>query len=36
MGAVIAAADHTLDNEGTSAQLKAEIRRVMKEMLNDG
>jgi dephospho-CoA kinase len=33
MGAVIAAADHTIDNEGTSAQLNAEISRVMKEML---
>jgi dephospho-CoA kinase len=33
MGAVIAAADHTIVNEGTLAQLKTEIRRVMKEML---
>jgi dephospho-CoA kinase len=35
MGAVIAAADHTIVNEGTSAQLKTEIRRVMKEMVED-
>lgn len=35
MGDVIAAADHTLINEGTSAQLRTEIRQLMKEMLND-
>jgi dephospho-CoA kinase len=35
MGAVIAAADHTIVNERTSAQLKTEIRRVMKEILED-
>jgi dephospho-CoA kinase len=35
MGAVIAAADHTIMNEGTSTQLKTEIRRVMKEMLEN-
>jgi len=35
MGAVIAAADHTIVNEGTSAQLKTEIRQVMKEMVDD-
>ena len=33
MGAVIAAADHTIMNEGTSAQLKTEIRQVIKELL---
>jgi dephospho-CoA kinase len=35
MGAVIAAADRTIVNEGTLAQLKTEIRQVMKEMLKD-
>jgi dephospho-CoA kinase len=35
MGAVIAAADHTIVNEGTLDQLKTEIGRVMKEMLED-
>jgi dephospho-CoA kinase len=35
MGAVIAAADHTIVNEGTSAQLKTEIGRVVKETLED-
>jgi dephospho-CoA kinase len=35
MGAVIAAADHTIVNEETLAQLKTEIMRVMKEMLED-
>jgi dephospho-CoA kinase len=35
MGAVIAAADHKIVNEGTLAQLKTEIRRVMKETLED-
>ncbi len=35
MGAVIAAADHTIVNEGTLAQLKTEIRQVMKEMVDD-
>jgi dephospho-CoA kinase len=35
MGAVIAAADHTIVNEGTLAQLKTEIMQVMKEMLED-
>jgi dephospho-CoA kinase len=34
MGAVIATADHTIINEGTLAQLKTEIRRVMKELLD--
>jgi len=33
MGAVIDAADHTIVNEGTLAQLKNEIRQVMKEMI---
>ena len=35
MGAVIAAADHTILNEGTLAQLKTEIRQLMKEMVDD-
>jgi dephospho-CoA kinase len=35
MGAVIAAADHTIVNEGTLAQLKKKIRQVIKEMLED-
>jgi len=35
MGAVIAAADHTIMNEGTLVQLKTEIRTVMKEMVDD-
>jgi len=35
MGTVIAAADHTIVNEGTLAQLKTEIRLVMKEMIED-
>jgi len=35
MGAVIAAADRTIVNKGTLTQLKTEIRRVMKEMLED-
>jgi dephospho-CoA kinase len=35
MGAVIAAADHTIVNEGTLAQLKTKIRRLMKEVLED-
>ncbi len=35
MGAVIAAADQTIVNEGSLAQLKTEIRRVMKEMLEN-
>jgi dephospho-CoA kinase len=35
MGAVIAAADHTIVNEGTLAQLKTEIKQVMKKMVDD-
>lgn len=35
MGAVIAAANHTIVNEGTLAQLKNKIRQVMKEMSED-
>jgi len=35
MGAVIAAADHMIVNEGTWAQLKKKIRQVLKEMLED-
>jgi dephospho-CoA kinase len=35
MGAVIAAADHTIVNEGTVAQLKKKIQQVIKEMLED-
>jgi len=35
MGTVIAAADHTIVNEGTSTQLKTEIRQIVKEMLAD-
>ena len=35
MGDVIAAADQTIVNEGTSAQLKTEIRQVMKEILEN-
>jgi dephospho-CoA kinase len=35
MGAVIAAADHTIVNEGTLAQLKTEISKVIKELLDD-
>jgi dephospho-CoA kinase len=35
MGAVIAAADHMIVNEGTIAQLKKKIRQVLKEMLED-
>jgi dephospho-CoA kinase len=35
MGAVIAAADHTIVNTGTLAQLKTEIGRVVKETLED-
>ncbi|MHC3129316.1 MAG: flagellar hook-basal body complex protein FliE [Candidatus Bathyarchaeota archaeon] len=35
MGAVIAAADHMIVNEGTVAQLKNKIRQVIKEMLED-
>jgi dephospho-CoA kinase len=35
MGDVIAAADHTLMNEGTSAQLRTEIKQLMKEILKD-
>ena len=35
MGDVIVAADQTIVNEGTSAQLKTEIRRVMKEILEN-
>jgi dephospho-CoA kinase len=34
MGDVIAAADHTIGNEGTSTKLRAEIRQLMKEMLH--
>jgi len=35
MGAVIAAADHTIVNEGTVAQLKKKIQQLIKEMLED-
>ncbi len=35
MGAVIAAADHTIVNEGTLVQLKTKIGQVVKEMLED-
>jgi len=35
MGAVIAAADHTIVNEGTVAQLKKKIQQVIKEVLED-
>lgn len=35
MGAVIAAADHTIVNERTVAQLKKKIQQVIKEMLAD-
>jgi len=35
MGAVIAAADHMIVNEGTVAQLKKKIRQVIKELLED-
>jgi dephospho-CoA kinase len=35
MGAVIAAADYMIVNEGTLAQLKKKIRQVLKEMLED-
>jgi len=35
MGAVIAAADHMIVNEGTIAQLKKKIQQVLKEMLGD-
>ena len=35
MGAVIAAADHMIMNEGTLAQLKKKIQQVLKEMLED-
>jgi dephospho-CoA kinase len=35
MGAIIAAADHTIVNEGTLAQLKNEIRQVMKELVEN-
>jgi dephospho-CoA kinase len=35
MGAVIAAADHMIVNEGTPAQLKKKIVKVLKEVLED-
>jgi len=35
MGAVIAAADHMIVNEGTLAQLKKKIQQVLKEVLED-
>jgi dephospho-CoA kinase len=35
MGAVIAAADHMIVNEGTLAQLKKQLRQVIKEILED-
>jgi dephospho-CoA kinase len=35
MGAVIAAADHTVVNEGTLARLKNEIRQVVKELVEN-
>jgi len=35
MGAVIAAADHMIVNEGTIAQLKKKIQQVLKEVLGD-
>jgi dephospho-CoA kinase len=35
MGAVIAAADHMIVNEGTLAQLKKKIVKVLKEVLED-
>jgi len=35
MGAVIAAADYMIVNEGTLAQLKNKIRQVLKEMLRE-
>ena len=35
MGAVIAAADHMIVNEGTLAQLKKKIQQVLKEVLGD-
>ncbi len=35
LGAVIATADHTIVNEGTLAQLRSRIQRVLKEVLGD-
>jgi dephospho-CoA kinase len=35
LGAVIAAADHMIVNEGTLAQLRKKIRQVLKEVLGD-
>jgi dephospho-CoA kinase len=35
MGAVIAAADHTIVNEGTLAKLKTKIRQVMRELVEN-
>ena len=36
LGAVIAAADHMIVNEGTLVQLRGKIQRVLKEVLGNG